>query len=215
MEYVYGTAVIDGVTRENLKTVGDGPVMQEGEYFTTVREYDDNTITDRCRIERHYDSAVGEDGTKYEFYIISEHYRYIDRTKTLESTKEATEIAFVVMAESGNIDEVTAGEHKEMFADWQTGVNYTVGQYRNYGGKLYRCVQAHTSQVGWEPDKAVSLWSTAADPAEEWPEWSQPLGAHDAYAEGAKVSHNGKHWTSNVANNVWEPGVYGWTEVTE
>lgn len=37
--------------------------------------------------------------------------------------------------------------------------------------------------------------------------------AHDAYAQGDKVSHNGKHWTSKVDNNVWEPGVYGWTEV--
>lgn len=214
MEYVYGTAVIDGVTRENLKVIG-GPPLAEGEYFTTVREYEDSTITDRCRIEQMYDSVEGADGTTYAFYIISEHYRYIDRTKTLESTKEATEIAFVVMAENGNIDEVTAGEHKEMFADWQAGVAYTVGQYRNYGGKLYRCVQAHTSQEGWEPDKAASLWSTAADPAEEWPAWSQPLGAHDAYEEGAKVSHNGKHWVSDVSANVWEPGVYGWTEVTE
>lgn len=50
-------------------------------------------------------------------------------------------------------------------------------------------------------------------PSEEYPEWVQPTGAHDAYAQGAKVSHNGKKWTSNVENNVWEPGVYGWTEV--
>nr|DAY85622.1 MAG TPA: hypothetical protein [Caudoviricetes sp.] len=50
-------------------------------------------------------------------------------------------------------------------------------------------------------------------PEEEYPEWVQPTGAHDAYAQGAKVSHNGKKWTSNVENNVWEPGVYGWTEV--
>ena len=62
-------------------------------------------------------------------------------------------------------------------------------------------------------DAAVSLWSKTSDPAEEWPEWSQPVGAHDAYAFGAKVSHNGKHWTSTTANNVWEPGVYGWEEV--
>ena len=67
----------------------------------------------------------------------------------------------------------------------------------------------------WTPDTAVSLWSVAADPAEEWPAWSQPVGAHDAYAAGDKVSHNGKHWTSSVDNNVWEPGVYGWTEATE
>lgn len=215
MEYVYGTVVLGGVTRENLKIVGGGPALQEGEYFTTVREYEDSTITDRCRIEEHYDSAVGVDGVQYDFYTISEHYRYIDRTKTLESTREATEIAFVTMAEAGSIDEATAGEHKEMFAEWKAGVAYTVGQYRNYGDKLYRCVQAHTSQEGWEPDKAASLWSVAADPAEEWPAWSQPLGAHDAYPAGAKVSHQGKHWTSDVDGNVWEPGVAMWTEATE
>ena len=37
MEYVYGTSVIGGVERENLKIVG-GPVLREGEYLTTVRE---------------------------------------------------------------------------------------------------------------------------------------------------------------------------------
>lgn len=50
-------------------------------------------------------------------------------------------------------------------------------------------------------------------PSEEYPEWIQPTGAHDAYAQGAKVSHNGKKWTSDIPNNVYEPGVYGWTEV--
>ena len=40
----------------------------------------------------------------------------------------------------------------------------------------------------------------------------QPTGAQDAYAKGAKVSHNGKHWVSTADNNVWEPGVYGWDE---
>ena len=91
MEYVYGTAEIDGVIRENLKVIG-GPKLEEGEYLTTVREYDDNTITDRCRIDRHYLTAEDEDGTKYDFYAISEHYRYIDRTKMLDETKAATEI---------------------------------------------------------------------------------------------------------------------------
>ncbi len=214
MEYVYGTAVINGVTRENLKIVG-GPELTEGEYLTTVREYDDSTITDRCRIEALYHTTTDADGTRYDFYAISEHYRYIDRTKVMEETKQVTEIAFVALAESGGIDAVTAGEHKTMFDEWKAGVAYTVGQYRNYGNKLYRCVQAHTSQEGWEPDAAVSLWAVAADPAEEWPEWSQPVGAHDAYAAGDKVTHNDKHWTSDVDSNVWEPGVYGWTEATE
>ena len=32
---------------------------------------------------------------------------------------------------------------------------------------------------------------------------------------GKMTVHNGKHWTSNVDANVWEPGVYGWTEAAE
>lgn len=63
----------------------------------------------------------------------------------------------------------------------------------------------------WEP--GVYGWKeVGSGEAEEWPEWVQPTGAHDAYSQGAKVSHNGKHWTSDVDGNVWEPGVYGWTE---
>lgn len=124
-------------------------------------------------------------------------------------------ITFVALAESGGLDVVTASEHADLFAPWAYPVAYTAGQLRRHNGKLYRCVQAHTSQADWTPDTAASLWSVAADPAEEWPAWSQPVGAHDAYAKGAKVSHNGKHWTSNVDSNVWEPGVYGWAEYTE
>lgn len=93
-------------------------------------------------------------------------------------------------------------------------VAYKKGNIRRYGSDLYRCNQDHTSQADWTPAAAASLWTKIGDPTEEWPEWSQPVGAHDAYDAGAKVSHNGKHWTSDVASNVWEPGVYGWTEVT-
>jgi hypothetical protein len=135
-----------------------------------------------------------------------------DAGDILRENEQTSSIAFVTLAEAGSIDAVTAGEHKELFTDWKADSAYTVGQYRKYAEKLYRCIQAHTSQAGWEPDAAASLWAVAADPAEQWPAWSQPVGAHDAYAMGDKVSHNGVHWTSSVAANVWEPGVYGWTE---
>lgn len=136
----------------------------------------------------------------------------------IETINATASIAFVVMAENGTIDEVTAGEHMSIFAPWKPDVDYVPGNLRVYpadGGdqKLYKCVQAHKSQSDWTPDVAVSLWSTASDPAIEFPEWSQPLGAHDAYQTGDKVSHNGKHWISTADNNVWEPGVYGWNEI--
>lgn len=134
---------------------------------------------------------------------------------SLASVQSASAVAFVALCEVGTLDMVTASEHAELFTEWAYPIAYTVGQLRRHNGKLYRCVQAHTSQADWTPDTAASLWSVAADPAEEWPAWSQPVGAHDAYAKGAKVNHNGKHWTSSVDSNVWEPGVYGWTEATE
>ncbi len=82
-------------------------------------------------------------------------------------------------------------------------------------GKLYRVLQAHRSQADWTPDVAVSLFVQINDPGEEWPEWIQPVGAQDAYAKGAKVSHNASHWVSDVDTNVWEPGVYGWAQFNE
>ena len=64
-----------------------------------------------------------------------------------QQQRDAAAIAFVVLAEAGTIDAVTASEQSLLFAEWAANVNYTVGQLRQYGGKLYRCVQAHTSQT--------------------------------------------------------------------
>lgn len=113
-------------------------------------------------------------------------------------------------------DAVLLAQPMAVYDEWSAdGVAYTLNDIRQYNGLLYRCVQAHTSQATWTPEAAASLWTRIADPAQEWPEWIQPTGAHNAYAKGAKVSHNGKHWISDVDANVWEPGVYGWTEQAE
>ena len=79
-------------------------------------------------------------------------------------TKAVTHIAFVTLAEGGTIDEVTATEHLEVFAEWEPNVNYVIGNLRRYGEKLYKCVQAHTSQADWAPDKTPALWVRCADP---------------------------------------------------
>lgn len=101
-----------------------------------------------------------------------------------------------------------------LFDEWDpNGVSYTAEVSKvTYNDLLYKCLQSHVSQASWNPKDAVSLWVRIDDPAIEWPEWRQPTGAHDAYPIGAKVSHNDKHWVSNVDNNVWEPGAYGWDE---
>lgn len=129
------------------------------------------------------------------------------------SVESASAITFVTLAETGTIDETTATEHANLFSPWAENVAYEQGAIRLYNDNLYRCVQAHTSQSDWTPEAAASLWTKIGDPTEEYPEWSQPVGAHDAYAAGDKVSYDGKHYVSTVDANVWQPGVYGWNEV--
>lgn len=75
---------------------------------------------------------------------------------------------------------------------------------------LYRCIQAHTSQQGWNPVDAASLWAKVlTDPDVPQP-WEQPSSTNP-YMKGDRVTHVGHTWVSDIDNNVWEPGVYGWT----
>lgn len=138
-----------------------------------------------------------------------------DAGTEITKTSETNGIMFVALAETGTIDAVTAAEHAELFAEWMYPVAYKSGQIRRYAEILYKCIQDHTSQETWPPADSPSLWAKTADPTEEWPEWSQPASALDTYKIGDKVSHNEKHWVSTADNNVWEPGVFGWEEVTD
>ena len=111
---------------------------------------------------------------------------------------------------AASLSDADALQAPTLFPAWATGTSYSTDERIEYGGILYRCIQGHTALDNWTPDQTPAMWVTVS--LEEWPEWVQPLGSHDAYAKGAKVSHNGKRWTSDVGNNTWEPGVYGWTE---
>lgn len=128
---------------------------------------------------------------------------------------KATELRPIIeqAVSTGDLTDEQREQATDLFQEWDgNGVAYKKNDYRRYDGLLYRCVQDHTSQPTWTPDTAASLWTRASDPGEEWPEWIQPTGAHNAYAKDAKVSHNGKHYISNVDGNVWEPPTQ-WTEV--
>lgn len=113
---------------------------------------------------------------------------------------------------SAELTDADALDVPELFPKW-TIKEYAVGDRVRYEDTLYKCLQAHTAQADWTPDTAVSLWVRVDDPHIEYPDWVQPTGAQDAYMKGDKVTHNEKHWISDIDNNVWEPGVYGWTEV--
>lgn len=101
----------------------------------------------------------------------------------------------------------------ELFRQWGVGHAYVVGERLQYKNVLYRVVQAHTSQADWTPDITPALFVVVS--LDEWPEFVQPTGAHDAYKKGDKVTFNGKHYVSLIDANVYSPAAYpaGWKEI--
>ena len=134
-----------------------------------------------------------------------------ERTRPM-TAEEVTAMLIRQQVNTLSVDDATALRMVEFYPEWVAGQAYTAGYKVQYGGKLWRCLQAHTSQDGWEPENAPSLWAKVLIPDETVvPEWEQP-DSTNPYSTGDKVTHNGKTWVSDIDNNVWEPGVYGWTE---
>ena len=132
-------------------------------------------------------------------WALPEFEEYVDKGEILEGVLDI-------------LTDEQAETMPQLYPEWKTDTDYDVGKRVRYQDKLYRCVQAHTSQEGWEPSVTPALWTRTAAEG-EIPEWVQPTGAQDAYNKGDKVKHNGKTWESDVDANVWEPSVYGWSEV--
>ena len=149
-------------------------------------------------------------GVKY-LYDDYEVWRAINDSK---SNKTVSSIVFVQMSQDGTLDDVTISEYPEMFPEWSENWTGKAGAILRDGDMLYRSIHDITNVAqNTKPSETPSMWTRIGNPTEEYPEWSQPIGSHDAYSSGDKVSHNNKKWISTVDNNVWEPGVYGWEEV--
>ena len=137
-----------------------------------------------------------------------------ERTRPMTES-EVTRLLIAKQINTLSVDDTIALRMTEFYPEWVFDTDYTAGYKVQRGGRLWRCLHAHTSQTGWEPENAPSLWAKVLIPDETViPEWEQP-DSTNAYAKGDKVTHNGKTWISDVDNNVWEPGVYGWTEQSE
>ena len=129
---------------------------------------------------------------------------YLENAKALRSAIDGV---------GASLTDEQAATYKLIYPQWNgNGVVYAVGDRRQYDGALYKCLQVHTSQADWTPTAAPSLWAKVLVPDPGTiPEWERPESTNP-YMVGDKVTHNGKTWVSDIDNNVWEPGVYGWSE---
>lgn len=108
-----------------------------------------------------------------------------------------------------------------LWPEWShDSVAYKVDDVVQYSNKLWRCEQAHTSQVSWAPDTAPSLWSQIDIADDGIDVWTQPTGAHNAYNKGDRVHYPSKDspiYESLIDGNSWSPDAYpaGWRVVTD
>lgn len=80
---------------------------------------------------------------------------------SLASVQSVSVAAFVALAETQMLDDNTAARHRDVFDEWAVGMSCKTGQLRRdpLTGLLYRCVQAHTAQEGWNPSLTPALWT--------------------------------------------------------
>lgn len=131
---------------------------------------------------------------------------------TLEEAKAIID-ALVTLRNSAEDEQ--ALKASALYPKWKVSTDYQKGERVLYDDILYKVPTDHTSQADWTPDAAPSLFAKVLIPDKNViPEWEQP-DSTNPYSKGNKVTHNGKTWRSTIDGNVWEPGVYGWEEITE
>ena len=113
------------------------------------------------------------------------------------------------------IDDIANDPDAEEVKPWESGELVAFPNRRDYEGTIYDVIQPHMTQALWTPPATPALWKVSLDQGgEEYPDWVQPTGAHDAYPLGAKVKDGGKCWESLNAANVWPPAEGAlWTEI--
>lgn len=142
-------------------------------------------------------------------------YTIEDLEALIWAAKEALKNKTILSTAEGKIDEIltevkTAQGFREN-DEWvqPTGAHdsYPIGTKVTRLGKVWLNL---TSANVWEP--GVSGWREFVELG-SIAEWVQPTGSQDVYNLGDMVGHAGKAWRNTTAANVWEPGIFGWTEV--
>ena len=104
-----------------------------------------------------------------------------------------------------SVDDNTALRMLEFYPEWASDTDYTAGYKVQRNGKLWRCMQAHTSQTGWEPENAASLWTEICESHAGTLEDPIPYNGNMALESGKHYSQDGKVYrcTRDTGNPVY------------
>lgn len=194
----------------------DGRLFATHEVMTIEHNYDSNvTLVGVVSRTDAFDPAD----------IMTNHQHDLDETLTRSEAEEWVK-GLAYFAEhhseeqtmldyiSGFLTDEQAEQIPNAYPLWYAGVSYSVGNRVRQDGKLWKCLTAHVSQVGWEPCFSPSLWARNI-PEDAILPWEQP-DSTNPYMTGDKVLWNGVVYESVIDNNIWSPEAYpdGWRVVS-
>ena len=119
-----------------------------------------------------------------------------------------SEVSRMLIAQQINtltVDDNTALRMTEFYPEWAADTEYTAEYKAQRNGKLWRCRQAHTSQTGWEPENAASLWTEICENHAGTLEDPIPYSGNMALESGKYYMQDGKVYrcTRDTGNPVY------------
>ena len=156
---------------------------------------------------RIYDGKTYRDMTDEEIAAIeaeAARFEAAERTRPLTES----EVSRMLIAQQINMLEVdnnTALRMVAFYPEWTADTEYTIGYKVQRNCKLWRCRQAHTSQTGWEPENAASLWTEICENHDGTLEDPIPYSGNMALESGKYYMQDGKIYrcTRDTGNPVY------------
>ena len=134
----------------------------------------------------------------------------VQKEEAYERTRPLTEseVSRMLIAQQINtltVDDNTALRMVAFYPEWAENAEYTVEYKAQRNGKLWRCIQAHTSQAGWEPENAASLWTEICESHAGTLEDPIPYSGNMALESGKYYMQDGKVYrcTRDTGNPVY------------
>ena len=134
----------------------------------------------------------------------------VQKEEAYERTRPLTEseVSRMLIAQQINtltVDDNTALRMVAFYPEWAENAEYTAEYKVQRNGKLWRCIQAHTSQIGWEPENAVSLWTEICESHAGTLDDPIPYSGNMALESGKYYSQDNKVYrcTRDTGNPVY------------
>ena len=156
---------------------------------------------------RMYDGEYYRNMTEHEITIIQEAqaaFAAAERTRPL-TAEEVTAMLIKQQINILNVDDNTALRMTTFYPEWAENIEYTTGYKAQRSGRLWRCLQAHTSQAGWDPENAASLWTEICESHSGTLEDPIPYNGNMALESGKYYSQDSKIYrcTRDTGNPVY------------